>query len=99
MMISIELVMESAGVTNLEAVLARRFGSPPSLASISNSWRLRDEILEAIDNSATPPPYTHDTLLQPPNMSKTQWKEIPVVPTSQEFLDIVLSRTYVLPPK
>jgi nucleolar GTP-binding protein len=26
-------------------------------------------------------------------MSKTQWKEIPVVPTSQEFLDIVLSRT------
>jgi nucleolar GTP-binding protein len=24
-------------------------------------------------------------------MSKTQWKEIPVVPTSQEFLDIVLS--------
>jgi len=28
-------------------------------------------------------------------MSKTQWKEIPVVPTSQEFLDIVLSRTYV----
>ncbi|KAF2714204.1 nucleolar GTP-binding protein 1 [Pleomassaria siparia CBS 279.74] len=24
---------------------------------------------------------------------KTQWKEIPVVPTSQEFLDIVLSRT------
>lgn len=28
------------------------------------------------------------------NMSKTQWKDIPVVPTSQEFLDIVLSRTY-----
>lgn len=27
-------------------------------------------------------------------MSKTQWKDIPVVPTSQEFLDIVLSRTY-----
>ncbi|KAL1594367.1 Nucleolar GTP-binding protein 1 [Paraconiothyrium brasiliense] len=26
-------------------------------------------------------------------MSKTQWKDIPVVPTSQEFLDIVLSRT------
>lgn len=24
---------------------------------------------------------------------KTQWKDIPVVPTSQEFLDIVLSRT------
>ncbi|PVI04516.1 nucleolar GTP-binding protein 1 [Periconia macrospinosa] len=26
-------------------------------------------------------------------MSKTTWKDIPVVPTSQEFLDIVLSRT------
>jgi GTP1/Obg family GTP-binding protein len=26
---------------------------------------------------------------------KTQWKDIPAVPTSQEFLDIVLSRTYV----
>jgi len=25
---------------------------------------------------------------------KTQWKDIPAVPTSQEFLDIVLSRTY-----
>jgi hypothetical protein len=24
---------------------------------------------------------------------KTQWKDIPAVPTSQEFLDIVLSRT------
>ena len=30
-------------------------------------------------------------------MSKTQWKDIPVVPTSQEFLDIVLSRTYDSP--
>jgi hypothetical protein len=28
---------------------------------------------------------------------KTQWKDIPVVPTSQEFLDIVLSRTYDFP--
>jgi hypothetical protein len=27
---------------------------------------------------------------------KTQWKDIPAVPTSQEFLDIVLSRTYVV---
>ncbi|KAF9881926.1 nucleolar GTP-binding protein 1 [Colletotrichum karsti] len=29
---------------------------------------------------------------QPPNM-KTQWKDLPPVPNSQEFLDIVLSRT------
>jgi hypothetical protein len=29
----------------------------------------------------------------PLNAMKTQWKDIPAVPTSQEFLDIVLSRT------
>ncbi|RMZ73317.1 nucleolar GTP-binding [Pyrenophora seminiperda CCB06] len=34
-------------------------------------------------------------LQQPPTVAKmkTQWKDIPAVPTSQEFLDIVLSRT------
>jgi hypothetical protein len=35
-----------------------------------------------------------DTLAVAAEM-KTQWKDIPAVPTSQEFLDIVLSRTYV----
>jgi hypothetical protein len=38
----------------------------------------------------TQPAYTFTTAKM-----KTQWKDIPVVPTSQEFLDIVLSRTYV----
>jgi hypothetical protein len=40
-------------------------------------------------------PSTHYRQNYPPPIAnmKTTWKDIPVVPTSQEFLDIVLSRT------
>lgn len=68
----------------------------------AESWQAQDKIsgyrLIAADHSA----HSHNTTPHTSvaaNMSKTQWKDIPVVPTSQEFLDIVLSRTCAFPPQ
>lgn len=36
--------------------------------------------------------FIHNAIM-PPTKTQTQWKDIPPVPSSQEFLDIVLSRT------
>ena len=51
-----------------------------------------DSALELFASPSQTAPTTATTTPTVAKM-KTQWKDIPAVPTSQEFLDIVLSRT------
>jgi hypothetical protein len=61
-----------------------RRAAPHGIDSVSNFFAVKS--LESADRFSRQP---HTAVA---NM-KTQWKDIPAVPTSQEFLDIVLSRT------
>jgi len=66
------------------SVAARRTIFPTGIDSVVNFFALKS--LQRAD-SVTRHQHTAVATM------KTQWKDIPAVPTSQEFLDIVLSRT------
>jgi len=63
---------------------ARRTIFPTGIDSVVNFFALKS--LQRADGSTR---HQHTAVAR----MKTQWKDIPAVPTSQEFLDIVLSRT------